>query len=135
MLTKQLNVLGAAQRLLQGNRIEDPPRSAASFKQMLQQRYGTNCPDFLETSWQDAAAQAHRQFKFLLVYLHSADHEVMLTDVQLNLLAFGVWVEPLHAIRDHGSLWCVPFLLSLPCVLLAVKIFVSPSVAHGLQCM
>ncbi|KAL3159233.1 hypothetical protein ABBQ32_011205 [Trebouxia sp. C0010 RCD-2024] len=66
---------GAAESLLQGNRIEDPPRSAASFKQTMQQRYGTSCPEFLETSWQDAAAQAHRQYKFLLVYLHSADHE------------------------------------------------------------
>lgn len=82
MLTAQLTVAGAAHSLLQGNRIEDPPQSAASFKQMLQQQYGANCPDFLEASWQDAAAQAHRQYKFLLVYLHSAEHEVLLTAVQ-----------------------------------------------------
>jgi len=67
---------GATQMLLQGNRYEDPPQSAATFKQMLQQRYGANCPDFLETSWQDAAVQAHRQYKFLFIYLHSPDHEV-----------------------------------------------------------
>lgn len=66
---------GATQMLLQGNRYEDPPQSAATFKQMLQQRYGANCPDFLETSWQDAAVQAHRQYKFLFVYLHSPEHE------------------------------------------------------------
>ena len=42
----------------------------------MQQRYGLQCPDFQETSWQDAAIQAHRQFKFLFVYLHSPDHEV-----------------------------------------------------------
>ena len=62
--------------LLQGNRYEDPPQSAATFKQMMQQHYGDTCPDFLETSWQDAAVQAHRQYKFLFVYLHSPDHEV-----------------------------------------------------------
>lgn len=62
--------------LLQGNRYEDPPQSAATFKQMMQQHYGETCPDFLETSWQDAAVQAHRQYKFLFVYLHSPDHEV-----------------------------------------------------------
>lgn len=43
---------------------------------MMQQHYGETCPDFLETSWQDAAVQAHRQYKFLFVYLHSPDHEV-----------------------------------------------------------
>lgn len=62
--------------LLQGNQYEDPPQSAATFKQMLQQRYDAICPDFLETSWQDAAVQAHRQYKFLFIYLHSPDHEV-----------------------------------------------------------
>lgn len=66
---------GATQALLRGNRYEDPPQSAASFKQLMQQRYGLQCPDFQETSWQDAAIQAHRQFKFLFVYLHSPDHE------------------------------------------------------------
>ena len=67
---------GFTQALLQGNRYEDPPQSAATFKQLMQQRYGQQLPDFLETSWQDAAIQANRQFKFLLVYLHSPDHEV-----------------------------------------------------------
>ena len=76
MLKAPLMAAGAAQRLIQGSRYEDPPQSAATFKQMLQQRYGANCPDFLETSWQDAAVQAHRQYKFLFVYLHSTDHEV-----------------------------------------------------------
>lgn len=117
MLTKQLSVVGAAQRLLQGNRIEDPPQSAASFKQMLQQRYGTNCPDFLETSWQDAAAQAHRQYKFLLVYLHSADHEVMLTAVQLSLLAFGVAAR---ITACHDKSWFMLYTLnSFPVLCLA----------------
>ncbi len=75
---------GATQMLLQGNRYEDPPQSAATFKQMLQQRYGANCPDFLETSWQDAAVQAHRQHKFLFIYLHSPDHEVCSAPDQLQ---------------------------------------------------
>ena len=75
---------GATQMLLQGNRYEDPPQSAATFKQMLQQRYGANCPDFLETSWQDAAVQAHRQYKFLFIYLHSPDHEVCCAPDQLS---------------------------------------------------
>lgn len=92
-----LIVAGAAQLLLQGNRYEDPPQSAATFKQMLQQRYGADCPDFLETSWQDAAVQAHRQYKFLFVYLHSPDHEVS-PDVNRRMLALSV--------DEHGSLFC-----------------------------
>lgn len=75
---------GATQMLLQGNRYEDPPQSAATFKQMLQQRYGASCPDFLETSWQDAAVQTHRQHKFLFIYLHSPDHEVCSAPDQLQ---------------------------------------------------
>ena len=68
--------VGAARSLLQGNRIQDPAHAAVTFKQKLQQQYGADCPDFLDMSWQEAAAQAHRQYKFLLVYLHSPDHEV-----------------------------------------------------------
>lgn len=56
----------------------------------MQQRYGTTCPEFLETSWQDAAAQAHRQYKFLLVYLHSADHEVSVNAfLRSDVLMYG----------------------------------------------
>ncbi len=75
---------GATQMLLQGNRYEDPHQSAATFKQMLQQRYGASCPDFLETNWQDAAVQAHRQYKFLFIYLHSPEHEVCSAPDQLQ---------------------------------------------------
>ena len=86
LLTAQPVFPGAAQCLLQGNRIEDPSQSAASFKQQLQQRYGDNCPEFRETSWQDAAAEAHQQYKFLLVYLHSPDHEVKLLFLLLRTI-------------------------------------------------
>lgn len=69
---------GIARSLSDGNRLEDASQSATSFKQMFQQQYGPTCPDFVETSWEEATAQAHRQFKFLMVYLHAAEHQVCL---------------------------------------------------------
>ena len=69
-------VSGIARSLLEGNRYDDPSRSAGSFRQVFQQRYGPNSLDFVETGWEEAAAQAHRQYKFLLVYLHAAEHQV-----------------------------------------------------------
>ena len=61
--------------------VEDPTQSAASFKQMFQQQYGPNVPNFVECSWEQATAQAHGQYKCLLVYLHAAEHQVCLPSV------------------------------------------------------
>lgn len=75
---------GIARLLLEGNQYEDPSQSAGSFRQVFQQRYGPHGLNFTETGWEEAAAQAHRQYKFLLVYLHAAEHQVQYTNYRFH---------------------------------------------------
>jgi FAS-associated factor 2 len=53
----------------------DPAAQAAQFVSAFSARYGDVHPAWVASSWRDAAAAAHRQFKFLLVYLHAPEHE------------------------------------------------------------
>ncbi len=55
----------------------DPLEAAHAFAGDFRERYGEVCPDWAEVGWQDATQAAARQFKFLLVYLHSPDHPVL----------------------------------------------------------
>jgi len=54
----------------------DAAQQAQTFLQQFEAQYGAIHPAFIEQSWKDAATAAHRQFKCLLVYLHSSEHEV-----------------------------------------------------------
>lgn len=53
----------------------DPRTQARQFKEQFTAKYGVRQPQWVEESWRQAATLAHQQFKFLLVYLHSPDHE------------------------------------------------------------
>lgn len=67
---------GSAQAVAQGLEILDPRVAAERFSANFREAYGMGGPQWVECSWQEAAAQAHREFKFLFVYLHSAEHQV-----------------------------------------------------------
>lgn len=77
--------LGAAVSLILPQRIRDayqqtniemdPIRQAREFLLGFEDLYGSNHPEFFENGWKEAAAQAHRDCKFLWVYIHSPDHE------------------------------------------------------------
>lgn len=53
----------------------DAAGQAQQFIQAFNARYGPSHPEFLPVSWREAAAAAHRELKFLLVYLHCGQHE------------------------------------------------------------
>ena len=45
------------------------------FLDELERLYGTRHPIFLRMSYNDALSEARKDLKFLLVYLHSDDHQ------------------------------------------------------------
>ncbi len=49
---------------------------AATFAEAFEAQYGQLHPNFVASSWRQATTQAHAEFKFLLVYIHSPEHEV-----------------------------------------------------------
>lgn len=54
----------------------DPAAQAEQFIAAFTAQYGDGIhPAWVATSWREAAAAAHAEFKFLLVYLHSPEHE------------------------------------------------------------
>jgi len=56
----------------------EPPEAAAQagqFAAAFAAKYGNGHPNWIEDSWRNAAVIAHQQYKFLLVYLHSPEHE------------------------------------------------------------
>jgi FAS-associated factor 2 len=53
----------------------EPRDQARQFTQQFAAKYGDSRPQWVEESWRQAATLAHQQFKFLLVYLHSPEHE------------------------------------------------------------
>ncbi|CAM9288554.1 unnamed protein product, partial [Phaeothamnion confervicola] len=60
--------------------IEDAPRdgeaAARRFVSKFEMEYGRECrPRFIQDSYKEAVAQASREMKFLVVYLHSPLHE------------------------------------------------------------
>jgi FAS-associated factor 2 len=61
---------------LAGNRLE-PQAAAVLFREEFEARYGEQSgPEWQDLSWEDSSRQAHTQFKFLFVYLHSPNHQV-----------------------------------------------------------
>ena len=69
--TGGLRSLGESRRL-------DPQSAASAFVHRFSTQYGSEGPNWQETSWAEATRRAHAQFKFLLVYLHSPSHQVSL---------------------------------------------------------
>ena len=49
--------------------------AAAAFAREFEARYGGVRPQWVSAGWQEAARQAHAEFKFLFVYLHAANHQ------------------------------------------------------------
>ena len=68
---------GAVQAVRQGGQELDAQLAAASFNNRFRDTYGTVQPRWLECGWQEATQQAHAEFKFLFVYLHSPQHQVI----------------------------------------------------------
>lgn len=60
----------------QTNAEVDPLRQARDFVRKFELKFGMTHPEFVESGWKEAAAQAHRECKFLWVYIHAPDHEV-----------------------------------------------------------
>eukprot|EP00803_Ostreobium_quekettii_P004019 evm.model.scf_1445.8 EVM.evm.TU.scf_1445.8 scf_1445:36489-40615(+) len=48
---------------------------ARQFSDRFEFLYGSQHPPFVDQSWRDAAARAHRELKFLWVYVHAPEHE------------------------------------------------------------
>eukprot|EP00878_Enallax_costatus_P020517 GHUV01021694.1.p1 GENE.GHUV01021694.1~~GHUV01021694.1.p1 ORF type:complete len:366 (+),score=105.27 GHUV01021694.1:665-1762(+) len=53
----------------------DAKTQARQFIEQFTAEYGDRRPNWVEESWREAATLAHRQFRFLFVYLHSPEHE------------------------------------------------------------
>ena len=54
---------------------EDPVAAAAAFAREFREAYGAQHPRFLECSYLEALQRAQRESKFLLLYLHAAEHQ------------------------------------------------------------
>ena len=54
---------------------EDPVAAAATFAQEFEEAYGAQHPSFLQCSYLEALQRAQRESKFLLLYLHAAQHQ------------------------------------------------------------
>lgn len=54
---------------------EDPVASAATFVREFEEAYGDQHPTFLQCSYLEALQHAQRECKFLLLYLHAAEHQ------------------------------------------------------------
>jgi len=54
---------------------EDPAVAAATFAREFEEAYGAQHPRFLQCSYLDALQRAQRESKFLLLYLHAAQHQ------------------------------------------------------------
>ena len=57
-----------------GGEVDDPITSAIAFKEQFRADYGSQMPDFVETSHKEALRMAQHELKFLFVYLHSPSH-------------------------------------------------------------
>lgn len=82
---------GAAQALSQGETEVDPRTAAGDFRRGFAAQYGGRHPDWVDSGWQDATAAAARQYKFLLVYLHAAEHDDTPKFCRETLTASEVW--------------------------------------------
>ena len=54
---------------------EDPAAAAAAFAREFTAVYGAQHPRFLQCSYLEALQRAQRESKFLLLYLHAAEHQ------------------------------------------------------------
>lgn len=54
---------------------EDPAAAAAAFVREFTAAYGAQHPRFLQCSYLEALQRAQRENKFLLLYLHAAEHQ------------------------------------------------------------
>ena len=55
---------------------EDPQTAAEVFCDSFLATYGQRSPAFLRCSYREALQRANRESKFLLLYLHSGEHQV-----------------------------------------------------------
>ena len=53
----------------------DPIGDVRSFKEKFESKYGSTHPTFHPGSYSQVLDEAKKELKFLLVYLHSADHQ------------------------------------------------------------
>ena len=58
-----------------GEGYNDAATAAPAFVRSFQRHYGERCPRFLACTYREALQQAQRESKFLLLYLHSAEHQ------------------------------------------------------------
>ena len=75
-LLRRLGLLGRVRTALAAQPEEDPVIAAHSFVATFEAQYGERRPQFLLCSYREALQAALREHKFLLVYLHSAKHQV-----------------------------------------------------------
>ena len=55
----------------------DPVADVRRFKEYFESKYGTTHPAFHAGSYSQALDEAKKELKFLLVYLHCGDHQVI----------------------------------------------------------
>lgn len=65
----------AARTITAGPPAEDPAVAANVFIQAFTAKHGDRVPRWQACGWQEAAARAHGEGKFLFVYLHSSRHQ------------------------------------------------------------
>ena len=70
-------VAGALQSLMRGAHDVEPQAAAETFQHTFTAGYGEVHPQWQDSGWQAATAQAHSHFKFLFVYLHAPHHQVL----------------------------------------------------------
>jgi hypothetical protein len=81
--------LRAARQALSARAEEDPAAAAAMFVHELADAYGSRHPRFLQCSYRDALQRAQQESKFLLLYLHSQEHQVCATAFSRAHLRFA----------------------------------------------
>ena len=55
--------------------VRDPQRDVSKFVQDFESTYGSEHPEFFAGSYSQVLEEAKKELKFLLVYLHSEDHQ------------------------------------------------------------
>jgi FAS-associated factor 2 len=90
------------QVFLPSSETQTPASLARSFAESLRIRYGSeHCPLFLESSYAEALQQSDRQFKPLIVYLHSELHADTSEFIQSKL--FNPLIS--HYLKEHFLVW------------------------------
>lgn len=79
----------------------DAAAQAAQFISAFTAQYGDVHPAWAATGWREAAATAHASFKFLLVYLHSPEHQNTATYVRSVLCN----PELVEYVNSHFVCW------------------------------